>query len=401
MEVNMRVLVITNLAPIKENSTGGIFIVKRLEQYPKFGVDYTAVSLSFKDSWAFKLLKRVLKKGPITPLEQLGNVRFNTIYLQIGLIEKVLSKMKLHDFDNFSWRFADKIGENFEISSYDLIHAHGMYEIPAGEIAYILSQRFKKLFVVTLHGSDVNLLMRQRRSRYVQILESAARVIFVSKKLLDTAKSLGYSGKNAVVIPNGYDSQIFKILDKEAVRKELGIYKENTHYVGFVGNLELIKRADKLPEIFRNISKGIDRVSFIVVGDGDLRKEIEKQTRGMDIIFTGRLPQEAVAKYMNAMDVMILPSRNEGFGAVCIEAQACGTCVVGSSNGGITEAIGFEEYVVEEGERFEERFARRVVEVLNEGYDRDRLIQRAKDFTWEEMVRREIEVYRGILSSDS
>jgi glycosyltransferase involved in cell wall biosynthesis len=53
-----------------------------------------------------------------------------------------------------------------------------------------------------------------------------------------------------------------------------------------------------------------------------------------------------------------------------LEAQACGTCVVGSSSGGIPEAIGFEEYVVKEGENFEERFARKVVDVLKKGYDR-------------------------------
>jgi glycosyltransferase involved in cell wall biosynthesis len=124
-----------------------------------------------------------------------------------------------------------------------------------------------------------------------------------------------------------------------------------------------------------------------------LREKIEKETKGLNIIFTGRLPQKGVAKYMNAMDVMVLPSREEGFGAVVIEAQACGTCVIGSSNGGIPEAIDFEEYVVKEGENFEERFARKVVDVLKKGYDRNRLIERAKGFTWEEIVRREIEIY--------
>jgi glycosyltransferase involved in cell wall biosynthesis len=80
-----------------------------------------------------------------------------------------------------------------------------------------------------------------------------------------------------------------------------------------------------------------------------------------------------------------------------LEAQACGTCVIGSSNGGIPEAIGFEEYVVEEGKEFEKRFAKKVVEVLEKGYDRSILINRAKDFTWEEIVRREIKIYSGIL----
>jgi len=68
---------------------------------------------------------------------------------------------------------------------------------------------------------------------------------------------------------------------------------------------------------------------------------------GLDVHFTGMLPQAEVAKWMNAMDVMILPSRNEGFGMVIVEAQGCGTSVVGSSNGGIPEAIGNGGIVVE------------------------------------------------------
>jgi len=64
--------------------------------------------------------------------------------------------------------------------------------------------------------------------------------------------------------------------------------------------------------------------------------------------------------------------------AVVIEAQACGTCVIGSSNGGIPEAIGFDEYVVEEGEDFEEEFAKKVVDVLQKGYDAQELIERAQ-----------------------
>jgi glycosyltransferase involved in cell wall biosynthesis len=67
--------------------------------------------------------------------------------------------------------------------------------------------------------------------------------------------------------------------------------------------------------------------------------------------------------------------------------------VIGSSNGGIPEAIGFDEYIVKEGENFEERFAKKVVEILEKGYDRNRLIQRAKNFTWEETVRREVNIY--------
>ncbi|KUK15594.1 MAG: Glycosyl transferase group 1 [Petrotoga mobilis] len=389
----MKILVITNLAPTNSNPMAGIFVVKRLEQFTKSDVDYSAVSLGLEDNWAIKLARKILKKNPGTPLNRMGKVELTPILIRRNLSKAILFKTGLISYYGLIKKYSNRIKSLLEVPKFDLIHAHGMYSIPAGEIAYLLAKEYNKPFVITLHGSDVNLLMPKRKERYIAILENASKCIFVSKALLEKAKSFGYSGKNAVVIPNGYDPEVFKPMDKDHVRKALGIYRENTHYVGFVGNLIPIKRADKLPEIFRKIAKELPNIKFLIVGDGALRDKILKELEGLDVIFAGRVPQVKVAKYMNAMDVMVLPSRNEGWPCVVLEAQACGTCVVGSSSGGIPEAIGFDEYVVKEGENFEERFARKVVDVLKKGYDRNRLIERAKGFTWEEIVKREIKIY--------
>ena len=96
------------------------------------------------------------------------------------------------------------------------------------------------------------------------------------------------------------------------------------------------------------------------------------------------------------MDVMILPSRQEGFGSVALEAQACGTCVVGSDNGGIPEAIGFGDYIVSEGGDFEARLADKVVQILMSGYDRNELILRARNFTWGRIVTKEIDILMNV-----
>lgn len=402
----MKVLVVTNLYPYENNPAAGIFITKRLAYYSKFGVEYKAVPLSFKDSGLLiKLARSVLQREASQPLEQVGNVSYTPVFARRDfrsvLVQKWGKKSRL--VLGYAKSFATEIETSFsKDKDYDIIHAHGMYlPAPAGIVAMELSKRLRIPYVVTLHGSDINVNMADKKLRglYLQTLEAAAKCIFVSEALLNRAKSFGYSGKNAVVISNGYDPEIFRPMDKDEVRKKLGIYKEGYKYVGFVGNLIPIKRADKLGEIFHLIKEKVPNVFFIVVGDGYLRNKLEKETKDLEIIFTGRIPQEQVAKYMNAMDVMILPSREEGFGAVIIEAQACGTCVVGSSNGGIPEAIGFKEYVVEEGESFEKRFSEKVVNVLRNGYDANQLIERAKLFTWEEIVGREIAVYIEILNS--
>jgi glycosyltransferase involved in cell wall biosynthesis len=393
----MRVLAVTNLAPTVGNHMSGIFVVRRLQQYPKFHIDYLAISLGFEDCWDVRFVKKLLRKNSNAPLDQLLDVKFEHALISRNLAKLLLWRTRLIDNAKLISEYVHRIESMLGDFQFDLIHAHGMYEIPAGEIAYLLARKHNKPFMVTLHGSDVNLLMPKRKQRYTEIFESASKCIFVSKALLEKAKSMGFSGKNAVVIPNGYDETIFIPMNKEAVRKELGIHREGYKYVGFVGNLIPIKRADKLGEIFHLIAKEIPETFFIVVGDGPLREKIEKETKGLNIVFTGRLPQKDVAKYMNAMNVMVLPSREEGFGAVVIEAQACGTCVIGSSNGGIPEAIGFPEYVVKEGDQFEERFAKRVVEVLKEGYDMNRILERVKEFTWKNIVGKEIDVYRQIL----
>ncbi|MEJ5229937.1 MAG: glycosyltransferase family 4 protein [Pseudothermotoga sp.] len=402
----MNVLIITNLFPYKENPSAGIFLTKRLALYESLGVKAKTISLALQDADSgIRLLKRLIKRWENTPIEKLGNVQYEPVFLTrgswellryaIGLRRRLINE-SIETLLERTISYLSKVEEKF-----DLIHAHGMYAsiiyslVPAGLIAKRVSEKLNVPYIVSLHGNDVNKYMKQKNLRlvYVETLERASKCIFVSNALLERAKSYGYSGKNAVVIPNGYDPEIFKPIDKDETRKRLGIYKEGYKYVGFVGNLIPVKRADKLGEIFKYVNQECAKTIFIVVGDGYLRKKIEKQTKGLEIVFTGRVQQEKVAEYMNAMDVMVLPSRSEGFGAVVIEAQACGTCVVGSNSGGIPEAIGFEEYVVEEGKNFEKRFAKKVIEVLKKGYDSNTLIKRAKSFTWEEIVKREIDLY--------
>ncbi|WP_331710072.1 glycosyltransferase [Fervidobacterium ngatamarikiense] len=332
-------------------------------------------------------------------LKEIDGVRYEPVIVKRSLPSFIASELSFKYVLKNALRAVSEIEKNADVSSYDIIHAHGMFRVPAGIVAFFIAEKYRKPYILTLHGSDVNYMMKKWRKKYIPFLERAARTIFVSNALLERAKQFGYSGKNAMVVPNGFDPDIFKPLEKELIRKELGIYSPGYKYVGFVGNLNYVKRADKLTEIFLKIAKSIGHVKFIVVGDGQLRRKLEKSLRdeNLEAVLIGRVSQVDVAKYMNAMDVMILPSRNEGFGAVVIEAQACGTCVVGSNNGGIPEAIGFEEHVVEEGPDFEERFTKKVVEVLRSGYDRQKIVQRAQKYTWEYIVKMEKQVYEAVL----
>ena len=396
----MKVLFITNLFPFPHNPTSGIFITNRLKTLQSFDINFDVYGIISKDSFGVKLLKKIFSKTIINPTDSFYEVngikyKYASFSRNLGDVfnSRVLKKNnQIKDSKEVAEDLFDKIKDN----EFDIIHAHGMYKPPAGLIAKLLSQKLSVPYVVTCHGSDINLLMPLAKELYVDVLENASKVIFVSNALLNKAKSFGYAGENSVVIPNGIEPDIFKPLDKEKIREELGLSKK---VVGFVGGLKKVKRADKLPEIFSYISSIYD-TEFLVVGDGELKENIENECkkRRLKVKFVGGVPHEEVPYYMNAMDVMILPSRNEGFGAVVIEAQGCGVAVVGSGNGGIPEAIGDGGIVVEEGENFEKRFAESVVKLLENPIDESYLRNRALGFSWESIVEKEIEVYNEVLN---
>jgi glycosyltransferase involved in cell wall biosynthesis len=365
-----------------------------------FDINFDVYGIISKDSFGIKLLKKILSIPSVNSTDSFYEVdgvkyKYASFSRSLGDVfnSRVLKKNnQIKDSKEVAEDLFDKIRGN----DFDIIHAHGMYDAPAGLVAKLLSQKLSVPYVVTCHGSDINLAMSKAKELYVDVLENAAKVIFVSNALLNKAKSFGYAGENSVVIPNGIEPDTFKPLDKEKIKKELGLSKK---VVGFVGGLKKVKRADKLPDIFSYISSMYD-AEFLVVGDGELREDIEKECkkRRLKVKFVGNVSHEDVTYYMNAMDVMILPSRNEGFGAVVIEAQGCGVAVVGSSNGGIPEAIGDGGIVVEGGEDFEKRFAQSVVKLLENPIDEGYLRNRALSFSWKSIVAREIEVYNEVLN---
>ena len=273
----MRVLFITNLFPISQNPTSGVFITNRLKALKKLEVDFDVYGLNFKDSPTMKLVKKVLGKKGINVNEafyETNGIKYKYAFVNRNIYDAFSDKiLKRNKAFLYSKNAANQIcNKNQE---FDIIHAHGMYNLPAGLVAKLVSKKLEIPYVVTCHGSDINLAMPDNKELYNNVLEQASKVIFVSNALLNKAKSLGYSGNNSIVIPNGIEPDLFKPLNKEKIKRELGLNKK---VIGFVGNLVPIKRADKFLEIFENIALK-QEVEFLVVGDGELRENVEKECK--------------------------------------------------------------------------------------------------------------------------
>jgi glycosyltransferase involved in cell wall biosynthesis len=83
--------------------------------------------------------------------------------------------------------------------------------------------------------------------------------------------------------------------------------------------------------------------TLIVVGDGTLKDKMQLQAEEFNcsqaITWTGRQPQQLLSKWYRSMDVVLMPSRSEGFGLTAIEAMAQGCVVVASNVGGLPEVV--------------------------------------------------------------
>jgi glycosyltransferase involved in cell wall biosynthesis len=372
------------------------FIRKRLEQLIDENINFDIFSIKTIDSFFVWPLKKILNKNILNDKNdsiKYENYIWNFVVNKKNIIEYIFKDLYINKVFKI-------IERRIDINKYNFISSHWAY--PEGLIAYKIKEKYGIPYTITLHGSDIhtNPFKDEQIKKYtLEVLENADKCIFVSDALRKKAIELGYSNKNSIVIPNGYDPDIFYYENKEIKKKELNF--GSSKLVGFVGNLIDVKNVLILPEIFEKIKKEYSDVCFVIVGKGNLKSELKKQfeEKNIKVRFTGRLEQKEVAEYMRAMDVMILPSKNEGWPCVILEAQACGTYTVGSNQGGIPEAIGEVGKTFELDEKFVENISNEIVYKLKNGYDTNKILNRVKNYTWEETVKKEIDVFNTILNN--
>ena len=161
-------------------------------------------------------------------------------------------------------------------------------------------------------------------------------------------KNITHPGKFRI-IPSGIDVQAFTPQPerRHAVRAKYGI-PQDALVIGHVGRLDPLKgHADLLDQLPRLREGGDDRqfsnrdVWLLFVGDGFHRAELEKNPNMAlgKTVMTGLVPLSSVPEHLAAMDVMALPSYQEGQSRTLCEALLCGVPVVGYDVGGISSVI--------------------------------------------------------------
>ena len=199
-------------------------------------------------------------------------------------------------------------------------------------------------FVAIAQGSDVHQYLRHpvRRKIIAQALPAASAVITRSAELARLLGETGVASESLHTIYNGVNRAIFRPADRAAARQALNL-QQDVQIILFVGNFYPIKNPLLLIEAHSQVcdDNTLSRTKLIMLGDGPLagnaRALGDRLHFGPNVVLGGRKSAAEVARYMQAADVLCVPSVNEGVPNVVLEAFACGLPVVASRVGGIPE----------------------------------------------------------------
>jgi glycosyltransferase involved in cell wall biosynthesis len=235
------------------------------------------------------------------------------------------------------------------IGPFDVIHGHDWLTTMALEWIN-KARRHKTIFTIhsTEYGRCGNNFFKgkSQRIRHLEWLGSfcSDRVITVSNALKNEAMRI-YSipEPKMDVVYNGISYSDFDgWVDPGGVRRRYGVGPMDP-MVLIVGRLVYQKGQDLLVSAIPYILNYHPNAKFVFVGDGEMRKDVEHQAQCTGVShatrFLGKQSSWALKDLFKSTDCVCVPSRNEPFGIVILEAWSAGKPVVATVNGGPNEIV--------------------------------------------------------------
>ena len=300
---------------------------------------------------------------------------------------------------------------------YDLIHSH--YWL-SGQVGWLLRDLWEIPLVHTAHtlaavknahrSEDDSAESEARRICEQQLVDNAD--VLVVNTLEETADLVGHYDADAdriVVVTPGTDVDVFTPgteRNTEQSRRQLGI-PLHAKVVAFVGRLQQFKGPQVLiratAELMRRdphrnlrviICGGASGASATAEEYLDLARELGVARR---IRFLDPRPPEELVSIYQAADIVAVPSYNESFGLVAMEAQACGTPVIAARVGGLPVAVAEGETGLLVDGHATEDWADAIGQLLDDDDTRIRMAEEAvghaANFSWASTAARLASVY--------
>lgn len=456
----MKILVISHMYPSLLNPTYGVFIHQQVKALQSQGCEVRVVSAVPFAPWPLTRMKKKWRDYAAIPDHDIieGVEVFYPRYLEFP-------RSFLMEHAGY-WMFrgmSKRVRKIYQEFKFDLIHAH--VAIPDGHAAYLLQQQYVQLkqyaqsdqytqseqytppaantptpdavsssdsvaasasvnyksipLLITIHGQDFQSTIHKGKrcyGRLFQILNQADKVITVSTKLKNIVKGQACFDK-IIVVNNGVDigEELMERGEviQDGCRKEVKLDQNANEYVRYlisVSNLKKTKGIDLNLKALSILIKKYPNLTYTIIGDGEERQNLEKLADQLNlrdhVRFLGKLPHSEAIDQMATADIFSLPSWQEGFGVVYIEAMAQGIPVIGVQGEGIEDVIHSEQ----NGLLVKPKDIHSLCEALEKLLGDDAYAKRIgeagqrtvrESCTWTHNAQKTIEVYQQLLTAPS
>jgi len=380
--------------------------------YNSFQKDFTdEISKYFKKIYVFVRNNPFAEISKFIPVSSLDRFKIDSkvdLSNKPSNVEVVLSPVFYGPFDfqykkvvEKHFKSVEKIIEKKSIK-FDLIFTHFLWS--AGYVGAKLKEKYNVPFIAIGHGYDVyDLSFRDNiwRKKIEYVLNSADRAITVSKKNVECIKKID-ADVPVEVIPNGFRDDLFYPRDTIKCRKKLGL-PINKKIILNVGNMIEIKGHKYLIKAMAKVVESRDDVMCIIIGSGHLKNNLKKQIKILElgdyVKLCGRKAHNEMPIWMNAADLFVLPSLNEGNPTVMFEALGCGKPFIGTKVGGIPEIINNKKpgYLVEAKDV--DQLSTNILRALETEWNSKYIYNYARKFTWKSIVKEIMKVYESLFET--
>lgn len=317
----MNILSITGILPIPGIDRSNDFLIPLYTAYRK---KYPRDNVTFIRPTSYKPFSKLNKQ--LNGLKSYELHGFNITLLRYfstwryAIIHSIIASYTSFYFNK------RKIIRFIKDNAIDVIHAE--YIIPDGYLAYLISKKCNKPYLVTTHFEFRYFNSAISRKAVLKVLNNASFVTPLNYPAMELYKRNNV--KNICIVPHGIEEPFLDSVREQNNSEEVRILS--------VGALIALKNLDKVLYALANL-KNKYSFRYTIVGSGQERDSLRALARKLDIDkrvdFIDKIPYSQIPIEMGKNDIFILPSYFESFGRVLFEAMAVGLPIICAKNTGV------------------------------------------------------------------